>query len=859
MTNRNSGQLIVTESAFIRFTVFPDPKARSLRAESLTWPDFCGWLESQPAGPKTTAELIKLATFTHKANPKGCLRYDAAMAEVYGVEGDYDAGLISPDHALGLLNAANLRAVVVTTHSHSPDAPRWRVFAPLATPQKPETRRTLVAALDGVLGGILAPESYTMSQSYYVGRPVDGEYLLLRTTGTRYIDECPELLQAPEQLTTNLDQRASGRSSSVMALLDGEDVHGNALALVGRLVAAGLSDDMIRGVFEKTATAVAKARGKDRAQQLLGPELNRMITGARAKGFDDLEISRPGFAIYDEPGDYAAGVWFHGLRQHKGEPLPHDAMVCSPLHVDAVTSCDGMEFGRLLRFRNTLGGWREWAMPMAMLAGTGELLRAELLGMGVEIDPDAFKLLNRYLQGQKPARQTIAASATGWHSSNLFIMPRQNIGPGDAIYQSEAVNFDDFRQAGTLDGWQQEIGARCEGNPLLMLAVCAALAGPLLYHLQRQGGGFHIVGDSSTGKSSAIQAAASVWGHGQQFTRTWRATGNGLEGIAAQRNDTLLALDEIGEADSREIGSVVYALANGTGKARASRTGAARAAKRWRVALLSSGELGLSAHMAIGGKRSRAGQEIRLLDIAGSRTFGAWDKLHGLASGQEFSDALQRASVTQYGHAGPAFIRELIDRGRIDELPKRLAQLVADYPNGSGQESRAAERFAILGLAGELAIEWGVLPLPTRSVHASMLGLFNSWRSSRPAGQSENSTICIAMNDFLSRNGDALFSPLRSDLPVRERAGWWKESVTGGRVWLFTSEGLKRAVPGFELPRILTALDAAGWITERTAGKSFKKVKIEGRSVGLYHLAPATDVFEAGVDSRYWDDIDDLI
>lgn len=555
-------------------------------------------------------------------------------------------------------------------------------------------------------------------------------------------------------------------------------------------------------------------------------------------------IDRPAFRVYDHSiktlnSNYSPGVWWHGTKEEKGKPVAYDKRVCSPLHVEAVTSSDGADFGRLLRFRNTLGDWRDWAMPMHLLKGSGEDLRGELLNMGVEIDPDAFKLLNRYIQGQHPKRHVIASTATGWHSPTLFIMPRQNIGNGDAIYQSEAANFDDFRQAGTLKGWQVEIGERCAGNPLLMLGVCAALAGPLLYHLQRQGGGFHIVGDSSTGKSSAIQAAASVWGHGEQFKRTWRATGNGLEGIAAQRNDTLLALDEIGEADPREIGAVIYALANGTGKARAGRTGAARATRRWRVVLFSSGELGLSAHMAEGGKRSRAGQEIRLLDIPARRAFGAWDDLHGLPGGREFSDSIQRASVTHYGHAGPVFIRKLLECNEAGDLPAMLAKLCAAYPCGGGQESRAAERFALVALAGELAIEWGLLPVPNGTAHDAMLVLFDAWRSGRGQGQSEDATICASLCDFLGRHGDAHFSELggTSTQVVRDRAGWWKDNGDK-RIWMFTAEGLKRAVPGFDIARILSTLDSAGWIVERNTGKRSKKVKVNGSSQGLYHLSP---------------------
>jgi len=96
-----------------------------------------------------------------------------------------------------------------------------------------------------------------------------------------------------------------------------------------------------------------------------------------------------------------------------------------------------------------------------------------------------------------------------------------------------------------------------------------------------KGGGFHLVGDSSTGKTIATIAGASFGGTGEKFLRTWLATGNGLEGIANERNDTILALDEIGEADAREVGAVVYALANGTGKTRATRSGSAKSPITW--------------------------------------------------------------------------------------------------------------------------------------------------------------------------------------------------------------------------------------------------------------------------------------
>ena len=181
------------------FTVFPDPKARGRTEMAMRWGDFIAWLHGQPAGEKAKAELVKLATFSGEATATGCLRHDPAVVAVTGIEGDYDAGWMTPASAVRLLDAAGIMAAVVTTHSHTPEKPRWRVFAPLATPCEPTARKRLVAALDTVLGGVLARESYTLSQAFYVGRPAAGEYLVLPTAGGWCIDQCPKLLPPAEE------------------------------------------------------------------------------------------------------------------------------------------------------------------------------------------------------------------------------------------------------------------------------------------------------------------------------------------------------------------------------------------------------------------------------------------------------------------------------------------------------------------------------------------------------------------------------------------------------------------------------------------------------------------------------------
>ena len=247
-------------------------------------------------------------------------------------------------------------------------------------------------------------------------------------------------------------------------------------------------------------------------------------------------------------------------------------------------------------------------------------LRGVLLSMGVHLDPGnaGRQMLVNFLQSQTPKRQMEAVLQTGWAGGQFkaYALPDCVIGPqaSRVTFQSEVKGADEYTQRGTLDGWQQGIAAAAVGNPMLVLALCVAFAGPVLALVGAESGGLHLIGDSSTGKTTALQAAASVWG-GDGFRRSWRTTANGLEGAAALFNDSLLALDEISECDPRDVGEVVYMLGNGRGKQRASRMGAARAVHRWRSSILSTGERSIATSMLDAGQRVKAGQAVRLLDI----------------------------------------------------------------------------------------------------------------------------------------------------------------------------------------------------------------------------------------------------
>ncbi len=152
---------------------------------------------------------------------------------------------------------------------------------------------------------------------------------------------------------------------------------------------------------------------------------------------------------------------------------------------------------------------------------------------------------------------------------------------------------------GTLTDWKSNVAELCSGNPILLFWVCASLSAPLLRLVNQEGGGFHLHGRTSRGKTTAQQIAASVWGDGTDpaegreaaFVRKWNLTKNATEGLAEAHNDLPLIIDEIGEVDPREFGRTIYQLAGGQGKGRMRADATLKAAKIWRTLILSTGEL----------------------------------------------------------------------------------------------------------------------------------------------------------------------------------------------------------------------------------------------------------------------------
>lgn len=465
------------------------------------------------------------------------------------------------------------------------------------------------------------------------------------------------------------------------------------------------------------------------------------------------------FRVNDE------GVWFLESDHDGREKAPQ--WVCSRLDVTARTRDeDGMGWGYLLEFTDPLGTPRTWAMPARMLAGDGAEYRAALLNMGLRIasGANARNRLTQYLQTRQPDDVARCADRVGWHG-RAYVLPRETFGTdGERIvYQVDGITENPFRQRGSLEQWRDGVARLCVGNDRLLFSVSCAVAGPLVRPSGVDSGGFHLRGGSSCGKTTALRVAASVWG-GPSFMQRWRSTDNALEAIAAQHCDGLLILDELAQVDPKTAGECAYMLANETGKARSTRTGQARPRLSWRLLFLSAGEISLSQHMAEGGKRSKAGQELRLADIPADAGCGRglFNELHELESGAALSALLGKITEAHHGTAGRAWLDWMTQH--VDKLRDRMKQDIERLTymwvpeSASGQVQRVACRFALVAAAGELATEAGITGWPIGEAARGVHACFNAWLMSRGGiGDAEETYMLRQVQRMLAERGAGNF------------------------------------------------------------------------------------------------------
>ena len=265
----------------MRWTMFRSASAMQLEVMNQGLHAFFEYLQN--AGPyesKAVCPWVKLAIFGNLRTPKNSLRHNGNVIAITGVEGDYDGEQVSMEQAVSMLEKAQVKAIVYSSPSYTAEKPRWRVVAPCSKEHHPSARTALLARVNGALGGILADESFTLSQSYYFGRVKGVEYRIMATYDDleegSFVDELDEL-----------DDIAISKVGKGHPNDSGDDIK--------RDYSLNMFDEMVRLLGRKLKTGdnrremlksyIASRSGRG----LLRDELVAMIEGVITKYFDSAD------------------------------------------------------------------------------------------------------------------------------------------------------------------------------------------------------------------------------------------------------------------------------------------------------------------------------------------------------------------------------------------------------------------------------------------------------------------------------------------------------------------------------------------------------------------------------------------
>ena len=530
------------------------------------------------------------------------------------------------------------------------------------------------------------------------------------------------------------------------------------------------------------------------------------------------------------------------MDKDSGEIISHEAWLCSPLEVVG-TGRDDKDQYLIMRWQAFgADALTTAAIPLADIGEREGWRTLKNGGVNVTTKSSLRAILADWLQRSGARELWRVAHATGWQCGAYIMPDGEVIGTPEhpVLFNGRSSAAAGYTVKGTAEDWRGSVAHLVAGNYSMMTATAAALAAPLIGLAGADGFGIHFYEQSSAGKTTTANVASSLYGNPDLLRLTWYGTALGLANEAAAHNDGLMPLDEVGQgADPISVSQSAYALFNGVGKLQGAKEGGNRDLKRWRTVAISTGEMDLETFIATAGRKTKAGQLVRLLNIPLSKAV----RFHDHQNGKQHADALKDAYQHHHGAAGREWIGWLANHQQqaidtVRDCETRWRSLIpADYGE---QVHRVAARFAILEAAlllGEVVTGWDDQTCRDAIQHS-----YNAWLREFGTGNKEHQQIIEQTEAFLNAHGLSRFAPFPYDpgsLPIANLAGYRQK---GGHeadpvvFYTFPAAFEKEIAQGFNAKMFAEVLKNAGMLTPPNTGRGYqrKSPRIDGRQINVY-------------------------
>ncbi|WP_295698013.1 DUF927 domain-containing protein [uncultured Neisseria sp.] len=537
------------------------------------------------------------------------------------------------------------------------------------------------------------------------------------------------------------------------------------------------------------------------------------------------------------------GVWWVNVRTNKnGDIIKSEPLLLSePIDIIGTGQDNDGAYYRIIKFKDkNTRQQKTAALPQEEIGTAHGWKRLGWHGIDVYSEGiESGKLRNYLLKHSGNAVFTITDRA-GWNGEAYILAGGEAINADgtNILYNGDTSQKDGYTEKGSLKEWQEQAARYAENNSRLCLALGLSMAAPFLALLNEEGGGFHLAGDSSKGKTTAARLALSVWGDPETTKGNWDTTPLGLQNLALARNDGLLVLDEIGQtADPRKIPQMVYSVINGVSKTQGAKDGGNRRQKTWRNLILSTGEI--NPESLIGDRAQwKAGNHVRLPDIQAEARFGIYDTLHGFADGAKLSEHINQATAKQRGTAGRALIRQILKDGKeaaAQAVEASRARFLETLPPMEGQARRIARRFALLAAVLEYAAP--ITGMRPGAGEAGVRQCFNEWLEENGTGNREDRRIIEQVIAFMDVNALSMrFSDWNAQTWNQNHAGYRKQEGSIDEYWIIPVVFENEVCKGYSPRKVCEVLHDHEWLKKADNGRWQHQRKKNGVASRFYVL-----------------------
>jgi len=565
----------------------------------------------------------------------------------------------------------------------------------------------------------------------------------------------------------------------------------------------------------------------------------------------------------------------HGLRYTKGDGMTVCSTPVIPYCIYSNESGDG-SLGTGLMTINVTGKIVCKRLELEAFGkegrGLSDLISA---GFGLSSNPQAQKYFEFFVHkamGMDLPRVMVLKGMGFSDGYNAFLhgtMPllREDTGFVSLVGQGSRNNR--IYPTGAHQQWMSLIRENVHGYPQVF-ALCASLASMLLKPADMDISMFHFYGGSTTGKTILLQLAMSVHGSGSEPGQgssnilRWNTTANALERSLADCSGLVACIDELGAHSNRGFSSTLYNITSGESKIRMGKTLEVRDNFTWNTIILSSGEMSVSEKLASEKEILTGGLEHRTISIEvmpeDSHSLLPEDETVSMETLINWADTLKSGLSEYNGTAGKLFISYFLaqkDDNNVllpaDEIRQQLHQMITDETDSfisqfeesddddkgislSAIQKRAMKRFALVSVAGKLAVKWDVLPFTEAQVEDSVLMLACNWLDNSQNRYDPDISFMTAFRTWLLNTLNTQFSTLgkNDDLLVSSRSGFLDAKTKDILIYkdAFSAICLKHHM---SVTNGAKALCKSGYLKPESEGH-FKKRKRKDMEQDYYHI-----------------------